>query len=604
MTSHSTRSARTLSDISVAGSPRRSDYRVLTPRTPHSRAGRAEEGYTEIELEQLDHEDDSDATQQQSRPLLGPNPGSSSPAGYRSRGDDHDILRKYSGPRHALSVVLHKSPLILGSILAGLLLSMIAVSLRKPGAIETIWGQKAEEDLDTPVSYVDSVPPEGRVISYENYTRFPLTGSEYLRECTNVMGGFMHHMGYWLPPKMGPLDVPHHDAIAGDGHPIACSSSITYMLDGHVGLAADLALMAQAAGMAREQNRTFFVEDRYWNRGKWSDHFQDVHALEQGPEPGCQPPPPEELVACPRVARHWVISSQTAKYHFGHEFFEEFEDPFSRQLNRQRPIFERARESFAQTIRPNAHNTELIKAARAEMAAILSLTPDSPPQARSADDAAPPSAPSPYIAIHIRRGDQTAKSWKHHKGYVPLEDYVQAARDTWTRLFAGTPAAAPANPEPAQFPAPPITYVASDAPEALRGFTGAFPPETALFALATSTRAELRALAPHHEYNQTAFGAEDEEERVRLTRGMVVDFAMLSGLWAEKGEVVPGAVVCTVRSNACKLAALGLGFDRAFGFDDGADHIAGSINEEGRRWVEIDNRDQVVPIWTGFELYH
>lgn len=58
------------------------------------------------------------------------------------------------------------------------------------------------------------------------------------------------------------------------------------------------------------------------------------------------------------------------------------------------------------------------------------------------------------------------------------------------------------------------------------------------------------------------------------------------------------------RSNACKLSALGLGFDRAFGFDDGADYSTGSINEERKRWVEIDNQDQVVPIWTGFELYY
>ncbi|EMD32521.1 hypothetical protein CERSUDRAFT_58386 [Gelatoporia subvermispora B] len=383
------------------------------------------------------------------------------------------------------------------------------------------------------------------------------------------------------------------------------------MLDGHVGLVADLALMAQAAGMAREQNRTFFVDDRYWNRGKWTDHFEDVRTLESGPEPGCLPPPPEELVACPRVARHWVrntvVSSQTAKFHFGHEFFEEFEDPFSRQLNRQRPMFERAQDSFTQTIRPNTYNTELIKAARTEMASILSLSDSEPTsEAHRSTETSPPSMPSPYISVHIRRGDQTAKSWKYHTSYVPLENYVQAARDTWDRLYTNglNVDASPVNPEPAQFPAAPIAYVASDAPETLREFFAAFPPETALFALGTSTKSELRALAPHHEYNQTVFVKEDEEERVRLTRGMVVDFAMMSGLWAGEGDVVPGAVVCTVRSNACKLSALGLGFDRAFGFDDGADYSTGSINEERKRWVEIDNQDQVVPIWTGFELYH
>lgn len=91
---------------------------------------------------------------------------------------------------------------------------------------------------------------------------------------------------------MGPLDVLHHDEAPDyqlpEGETAVCSATITYMLDGSVGLLADLALMAQVAALAREvyieslfefvvasltnvlqRNRTFLVDDTYWNRGKW-----------------------------------------------------------------------------------------------------------------------------------------------------------------------------------------------------------------------------------------------------------------------------------------------------------------------------------------------
>lgn len=78
---------------------------------------------------------------------------------------------------------------------------------------------------------------------------------------------------YWHTPDSGSVDVEHvddkqTDRTGVDGVVKTCSSTITYMLDGMVGLAADLALLAQVAGLAREQNRTLLIDDRYWNRGK------------------------------------------------------------------------------------------------------------------------------------------------------------------------------------------------------------------------------------------------------------------------------------------------------------------------------------------------
>ncbi|KIP11158.1 hypothetical protein PHLGIDRAFT_100112 [Phlebiopsis gigantea 11061_1 CR5-6] len=593
----------------ASGRPSSSDYSQLTPRTPHSRSGHAEEAITEADIDE-----DADAyasyRQQQSEPLLVSSADTSFPlAGYRSRGDDHDAPTKPSAAQWRKHLtrksVLNNTPLVVGTVLAGILFSLIVVSLKKP------------EVLDAAVGYVASsipIPPPGHRISYENYTRFPLAGMEYREECNKLMAGkFMHHGGYWLPPPGGPMDVSHHDDVTDYHLPegettTACSKTITYQLDGTVGLTADLALMAQAAALARERNRTFLVDDTYWNRGRWTDHFQDVRSRQPGPEPGCKAPPPEELVACPRLARHWVVNARTAKFHFGHGFYENYEDPYRRNVMRQRPIFEHSLQSFKETIRPNAHNAQLIRAARTELAAVLSLPPhaenarnddlSTADGSRDAEAALTAHTPDPYIAVHIRRGDRHAADFPYRGKYVPLENFVAAARDAWARLYGEDVFG-----EAASFPGAPIAYVASDSHATAHDFVSAFPASTAVFSLDSSTDPALRALAPQHEYVQQEFNVMELEDRVRLTRGMVVDLAMVSGMWAWEGDVVPGATICTLTSNICKLSAVGLGWDRAFGFGDGKDHTNGDINNAGKRWIELDNKGNVSPSWNAFEVF-
>ncbi|KAI0654459.1 hypothetical protein C8Q70DRAFT_1027189 [Cubamyces menziesii] len=635
-----------LPDILVSGRPSRSNYRVLTPRTPHSRAGRAEEGFTEVELENFDDDEAKEyrtQRQQQSQPLLSPN---SRGPGYRSRGDDHELRGKEGFFRPAS--IWGKLPLLGGSLLAVVILGLFAVSIQRPGTLEKILLQSPEEFSDPSEPYipandhtarpiytnaplpspsiVETRPPSSLLISYENYSSFPLTGDEYRHECAKIMGGFMHHGEFWEESHMGSPDVIHHDDATNYHLPEGertrvCSSTITYLLDGHVGLLADLGLMAQAAAFARERNRTFFVDDTHWTRGKWTDHFQSVHGLEPGPEPGCRPPPPEELVACPRTARHWVISSRTAKYHMGHSFSEEYEDPYGHQVNRLRPIYERARESFERVIRPNAHTAELIRNARKALADLLSL-PAAPSHEAKSDRSEPASTDERaargsstdstaeqqlYIAVHIRKGDRVPEGHMFYPDkQVPLKNYVDGARETWDRLYHNRSLDGLPNKSSGRldhYPAPPIMWLASDSPAAAREFVSAFPPATAVFSLEHHIDSQLRALAPSTEYVQAEFDQEPLGERIRLTRGMIVDFAMLSGMWAWPGEIVPGAVVCGVGSNVCKLAALGFGFERAFGFDDDVDHLMGNINREKRRWVDVDVDGRIEPAWNAFELH-
>ena len=61
-----------------------------------------------------------------------------------------------------------------------------------------------------------------------------------------------------------------------------------------------------------------------------------------------------------------------------------------------------------------------------------------------------------------------------------------------------------------------------------------------------------------------------------------------------------------LRSSICRLSAVGLGWDLAFGFDNPDDDDPsrnGEINEQRKRWVEIDNAGTVDPEWEAFELF-
>ena len=211
---------------------------ALTPRTPHSRSGRAEEGYTEAELEDVELEELEQyrAYTQQSVPLLATD-NSFPPTGWRSRGDEYNGARKFKGL--TLALVLSRLPMVVGGLVAAFLLIMVYVAFQDPDPLQDYTGNNATG-----------------VILYTNYTTFPLQGVEYRAECEKLFGGFMPMGDYWDPPMSGVLDTPHplDYLVAGFEGPLGkiCDSTITYQLDGTVGLLADLALMAQAAALARD----------------------------------------------------------------------------------------------------------------------------------------------------------------------------------------------------------------------------------------------------------------------------------------------------------------------------------------------------------------
>ena len=174
--------------------------------------------------------------------------------------------------------------------------------------------------------------------------------------------------------------------------------------------------------------------------------------------------------------------------------------------------------SFTQIILPSSRMAALIRKARDEF---LTDSEDKPSQ---------------YLSVHIRRGDRLGMTWKYHDMHLPTRLYVDAALETWRRLN-------PADESKALF------YVASDSPAAVEEFLEQLPSNARASSLGWSGDKELRAIASPHSYVQGEFNAMGEEERVRLTKGMVVDFALLTGLWRNENDpdVRPSATVCGLR---------------------------------------------------------
>ena len=229
----------------------------LTPRTPHSgsRTSRAEQGFAKLQIvEANDAEDDDRYDTLQSAPLL----ASSSSARFTSRNAEQPhTSTKFRSQKiliqsaAVLSAIVSRLPLALGILTAGILLFLTVISFTRREALHKYVGAKAPNltvstsSIKLGPSTSPSSPEHGLVAT------FPLHPPQYLAECNKLNTGYMAHGDYWDISFMDPTDTAHHEQSTGENSMI-CSSTITYMLDGTVGLTADLALMAQAAALARE----------------------------------------------------------------------------------------------------------------------------------------------------------------------------------------------------------------------------------------------------------------------------------------------------------------------------------------------------------------
>ncbi|KAM0749970.1 hypothetical protein T439DRAFT_43264 [Meredithblackwellia eburnea MCA 4105] len=342
--------------------------------------------------------------------------------------------------------------------------------------------------------------------------------------------------------------------------PGKCDTSLTYILTPGVGLFYHLNAIAQAYAFAFLDGRSFFIDDSEWDRGKWTDHFQPL------PDQKCSPPSLDKMKGCPRGTRHWALDPMTLHYHFGHESDqEEFSNPRAANIWRRKPMFELSRLSFESILLPSDENARLIRMARESMNNITARTGGL------------------YIGAHIRRGDRHPFSWFHHSDYIPIGEFVGKIQERWEL----------ARVTDTWLPEGATTFIASADPAFGQQLGSELPPTSDTMLLSTVSNEELSYISSTREYNQTLFSSLAPDERIRLTRGMIVDFDLLVGGWRLNDEAMeagerakvgkrheigdrrkkPIGVVCTLSSNICKMAAVALGWETAF---------------EQNAWINVD----------------
>lgn len=186
-------------------------------------------------------------------------------------------------------------------------------------------------------------------------------------------------------------------------------------------------------------------------------------------------------------------------------------------MNKVHPIFRAAETSFQSTIRPNPHNLGLIKTAREELSAFL--------RQEGAET---------YLAAHIRRGDHKSAHLDYPSRRVPLSNYLEGVQHTWLKLHK----------EDARKQQAPV-YFASDSRAAFEEFKATYKgPVFSIFSVGDQV---LRELASPGEYFQSEFASLDSLTRTRSTRGMILDLALISGLWPTEKNLHPDATICAIR---------------------------------------------------------
>ncbi|KAI5358617.1 hypothetical protein Slin14017_G109000 [Septoria linicola] len=184
-----------------------------------------------------------------------------------------------------------------------------------------------------------------------------------------------------------------------------CESSMTFVLDEEeASFGRSLLLLWMSYGLAKQEGRSFFIDDSRWAWGKFSSYFLPP------PAPKCLRPPPHQIVPCPRSARHVVVSSTTAPWTFGPSFEKEFQGRHKHGLSSDRRIFEVARSGYEALFKLTGEDA-LYAASRI---------------AKLKDDAA--AHHGSVVGMQIRRGDVHPFEYEYSRDYLPLERYASGAR--------------------------------------------------------------------------------------------------------------------------------------------------------------------------------
>ncbi|KAL2403086.1 hypothetical protein ABEF93_007214 [Exophiala dermatitidis] len=381
-----------------------------------------------------------------------------------------------------------------------------------------------------------------------------------------------------------------------------CSRSLTYVLDAtDAGLGSALLGMWLSYGLAAQENGTFFIDDTFFPYGNYSTFFSTNTTTTTASGQSCRPPPPSQRVPCLRQARHLVVTGATTRWIFGDAFHQHYT---------QRQIFDMARKGYEALFKLRDDDAEYVRS-RAEKL-----------RSRGGGGSSPSALPSVRVngrgylelndnsdnkngllGIHIRRGDRHPLESAYRLSYLPPDRYMAAARrlvgqsEQWTILLASD------DPDMYDHPALADSVVRAQQRISLAskkklgdgglGWEGGFFKDV-FWSLGLPAHVEnerhVGSPAPTKKANGDAHQQQRPKEydhsslspvrdyktnpteealklRELLGRAYLLDLAML----AQSDKVV-----CGVSSNACRILAVMLGWDRAF---------------ENKNWINVDDGD-------------
>ncbi|OQO08919.1 hypothetical protein B0A48_05809 [Cryoendolithus antarcticus] len=227
-------------------------------------------------------------------------------------------------------------------------------------------------------------------------------------------------------------------------------------------------------GLAKTENRAWFLDDSRWAYGKYTSYFMPP------PSPGCTPPPASQIVPCPYGARHIVVSSATAHWTFGSAFRAQYTRSRRHGLERSHEVFGMLRSGYEDLFKLFGGDAEFVEQRVEELRTESRISGH------------------PVVGMHIRRGDLHPLSYEYSRDYLPLELYTNAASHLITSLTTKTQASTPLTKEARQQ----ILLLASDDPglitnpDLLISFPTSLTVSSAQSRILLATKSALDASSP------------------------------------------------------------------------------------------------------------
>jgi hypothetical protein len=374
-----------------------------------------------------------------------------------------------------------------------------------------------------------------------------------------------------------------------------CQQSMTFVLESEdAGLGKTMMLLWIAYGIAQREGRSFFIDDSRWAYGDYTAIFQPP------PAQACRAPPRNQMIPCPRQARHLIVSTATAAEILG-DFGDTAISETRPEASTQKTMFSLARQGHDALFKLNSEDGEYV---------------DSRVRALTAKRVVPRSKGKQNgmaIGVHVRRGDRHPLEYQYRHSYIPTNIYAETARELLENSYNHS---GPHGGEDKAAKQHSFVVLASDDPtiyEADEFRSGSASGTSAVVRaqerIKLASKAAIQQVQPDkhvmRKFVDETFGWEGgffapmfknlgvsgaeggvgrkgfkpSAEAMRLRslvgRAYVMDLAVLAD--------VSDVVVCTVSATGCRLLAVMMGWDNAM---------------EAGNWVNVDGHYR----WTGVEL--